>query len=128
MKTLRAIPIIFALIAFCATGGALAEDESPPTRVAQAQEAAPSGDNRPATLGDLRYFESRVDDRMARLEERMVDMFLALLFVMIMLFGLPHIPDWWNRLRANGKPATIAGVFLVAAVVLTAGVAIAGKF
>ena len=94
MKTLRAIPIIFALIAFCATGGALAEDESPPTRVAQAQEAAPSGDNRPATLGDLRYFESRVDDRMARLEERMVDMFLALLFVMIMLFGLPHIPDW----------------------------------
>ena len=128
MKTLRAIPIVFALIAFCATGGALAEDESPPARVAQAQEAAPSGDNRHATLGDIRYFESRVNDRMARLEDRMVDMFLALLFVMVALFGLPHMPDWWNRLRANGKPSAIAGVFLAAVAVLTAGVAIAIGF
>ena len=58
MKTLRAIPIVFALIAFCATGGALAEDESPPARIAQAQESSPSGDDRPATLGDIRALRS----------------------------------------------------------------------
>ena len=46
--------MIFALIALCATGGAMAQEEAQPVQAAQTQEAAPSGDNRPATLGDIR--------------------------------------------------------------------------
>ena len=146
MKTLRAIPMIFALVAFCATVQvARAQGEAESTESVQAAQAQ-SGDNRPATLGDFRDFEARIDARMSRMEQRMderinrlesrmmrmgdhmIQMFMTLIMVMLALFGMPHFPAWWNRLRANGKPATIAGVFLIAVVVLTAGAAIAGKF
>ena len=149
MKTFRLIPFVFALVAACATGGVWAEDDESvrPVRVAQAQ--AQSGDGRQATLGDIRHFESRMNERMdrmdariermesrmiqqetrldariGRLEDRMVQMFLALLAVMIALHGLPHLPDWWNRLRANGKSATVVGVLVAALAIAGAGAAI----
>ena len=125
MRILRAILPVFAVFAVCATGEARAVDGES----AQAQ-------NRPASLGDIRQFESRMDERMTRLENRMDDrmrdlegrmtqMFTALLAVMIALYGLPQLPSWWGRLRAGGKNAVASGIFLIALVVITAGVAIA---
>ena len=70
MKTLRAIPMIFALIAVCATGSATAQEESPPVQVAQTQEAAPSGDNRPATLGDIRSLRAEMHEMGRELREQ----------------------------------------------------------
>ena len=132
MRILRAILPVFAVFAVCAAGEARAVDGES----AQAQ-------NRPASLGDIRQFESRMDERMDRLESRMDDrmrhlegrmmqmeshmlqMFITMIMVMLALFGAPHFPGWWNRLRANGKSAVAAGVFFVALVVITAGAAIA---
>ena len=145
MRILRAILPVFALFAVCATGGAWAMDGESvrPVQVAQAQNGAPSGDDRPATVGDLRHFESRMDERMTglenrmddrmrhlesrmmRMEDRMIQMFTALLAVMIALYGLPQLPSWWGRLRAGGKNAVASGIFLIALVVITAGAAIA---
>ena len=138
MGILRAILPVFALFAVCAAGEARAVDgeSARPVQVAQAQNGASSGDDRPATVGDLRHFESRMDERMTRLENRMdgrmrdlegrmTQMFTALLAVMIALYGLPQLPSWWGRLRAGGKNAVASGIFLIALVVITAGVAIA---
>ena len=124
---------VFALFAFCANGVVWAADESAqPVQVAQSQDATHLGDNRPATLGDIRHFEARMEDRMnrtdariERLEDRMIQMFLALLAVMIALFGFPHLPDWWDRLRAGGKPAVIAGIVMFA--LALAGVVVAAS-
>ena len=150
MKIFRPILPVFVLVAVCATGTARADDESVrPVQIAQAQSESQSGDGRPATLGDIRHFESRMNERMdrmdariermesrmiqqetrldariGRLEDRMVQMFLALLAVMIALHGLPHLPDWWNRLRANGKSATVVGVLVAALAIAGAGAAI----
>ena len=133
MKTLRAV-LLSALFAAVFAGGTARAEESPsaePVRVAQAE----SGDNRPATLGDINRLEARsekrmdrVEDRIGQLEDRMVEMFLALLIVMVALFGIPQFPDWWNRLRANGKSGAAAGILLVVAVVgvTVAAIAIAG--
>ena len=140
MKTLRAV-LLFAFFAAAFAGGTARAEESPsaePVRIAQAE----SGDNRPATLGDLNRLEARSEKRMDRLEDyigrlekrigqlenRMVEMFLALLIVMVALFGIPQFPDWWSRLRANGKSGAAAGILLVVAVVgvTVAAIAIAG--
>ena len=140
MKTLRAV-LLSAFFAAAFAGGTARAEESPsaePVRIAQAE----SGDNRPATLGDINRLESRSEKRMDRLEDyigrlekrigqlenRMVEMFLALLIVMVALFGIPQFPDWWNRLRANGKSGAAAGILLVVAIVgvTVAAIAIAG--
>ena len=71
---------------------------------------------------------SSLEARMDSLEERMTNMFLALLMVMIALFGLPHIPDWWPRLRAQGTVAASSGIALAVLVPLIAGAIIAGGF
>lgn len=164
---------VLVLVALLTSSAAWAAD-------AQASlSAAPSDEMRPATLGDIRYLEERMDSkvssleermdskissleqrmdgrissleqrmdgrisrleermdsrlssleaRMDSLEERMTNMFLALLMVMIALFGLPHIPDWWPRLRAQGTVAASSGIALAVLVPLIAGAIIAGGF
>ena len=71
MKILRFIPLIFALSAIGATAGARAE-ESPPS--AESVRPAPSaeaplqaGDNRWATVGDIRHMENKVDSQISEL-------------------------------------------------------------
>ena len=133
MKTFRAILSAAALVAFCATG-AIRADESPPiadaASAAQAQNAASAiGDNRPATLGDLRHAQNRTDAQIsevrAEMRAAMNQMLYTLLAAMIALFGLPHLPTWWRQLRENGRPAAAAGIFLVARAIASAGAAIA---
>ena len=133
MKILRAI-LLSAFLAATFAGGTAWAEESPSielVRIAQAE----SGDNRPATLGDIgrmhARFEKRMDRldnrfdrleyRIVRLENRMVQMFLFLIAMMIALFGIPKLPDVCNRLRVNGKSMAAAGILLVAFV--TASVA-----
>ena len=136
MKTFRAILSVAALVAFCATG-AIRADESPPiadaASAAQAQTLAPAiGDNRPATLGDLRHAQNRTDAQISEVRAEMHEMratmnqmLYTLLAAMIALFGLPHLPTWWRQLRENGKPAAAARIFLVARAIASAGAAIA---
>ena len=71
---LRVIPIVFALIAVCTTGGALAENESPPVRVAQTPDATPSGNDRPATLGDIRALRAETQALGRELRAEMTNM------------------------------------------------------
>ena len=149
MKTLRPIPLIFALLAVCSPAGAQATDESAAESVRpdlSAEVPLRSGDDRQATLGDIRHFDARsnmrmtrmenrmnermdrmetqFNARMERLEDRMTQMFTALLAVMIALYGLPQLPGWWSRLRASGKTATMVGIALATLAVASAGAAI----
>ena len=79
MKLIRAILFVFALAVFCAGGAARAEEQLPDSsvsvsdsvQVAQAQESAYPGDDRPATLGDIRDAENRINARIDGMEERM---------------------------------------------------------
>ena len=66
MKTARVIPLVFAAV-LAATGAADAADNSAPiasVQVAQAGNAAESGDNRVVTFADLRHTEERINARM----------------------------------------------------------------
>ena len=136
----RAIVSVAALVVFCAAGTVRAADESSSSadsvRAAQAQGAANVGDNRPATLGDLRHVQNRMDAQiselraefraeMRALREDMNQMLYTLLAAMIALFGLTHLPTRWRQLRENGKAAAASGIFLVVLAIAGAGAAIA---
>ena len=107
------VRILAAVFAFAALSAPARAQETPapvPIQVAQAESAARVGDNRLATLGDLRHMGNRTDAQISELRgemqairEEMGRMFYALLAAMIALFGLPHLPTWWRQLRANGK-------------------------
>ena len=136
MKTFRAILSVAAVVAFCASGVSRAADESPPVadsvRSASAQDEARFGDNRLATLGDIRHTEAKISELRAEMNEMgrelraaMNQMLYTLLAAMVALFGLPHLPSWWGRLRENGKPAAALGIFLIVLAVAGAGAAIA---
>ena len=74
MKTLRAIPMIFALVAFCATVQvAQAQGEAESTESVQAAQAQ-SGDNRPATLGDIRALRAETQALGRELRAEMTNM------------------------------------------------------
>ena len=83
MKLIRGILFVFALAVFGAGGAARAEEQSSDSsvsvsdsvQVAQAQESAYPGDDRPATLGDIRGAirdaENRINARIDGMEARM---------------------------------------------------------
>ena len=67
MNTFRTILTVFALVAVFAPGVARADESARPVQVAQAQNGAQPGDNRPATLGDIRHMEARSDAQISEL-------------------------------------------------------------
>ena len=72
MKMFRPVALMVVLAAACAVAGARAEEESPLSAeavrpVAAAEVPLRSGDNRPATLGDIRHLENRVDSQISEL-------------------------------------------------------------
>ena len=132
MKTLRAIPMIFALVAFCATVQvARAQGEAESTESVQAAQAQ-SGDNRPATLGDIRSLRAEMHEmgRELRAQIQAINDTLHMAFltmagifatVMVALVGLL----WKSR---PGNLSGSAAVFLIPvalAAALTVGAAIA---
>ena len=132
MKTLRAIPMIFALVAFCATVQvAQAQGEAESTESVQAAQAQ-SGDNRPATLGDIRSLRAEMHEmgRELRAQIQAINDTLHMAFltmagifatVMVALVGLL----WKSR---PGNLSGSAAVFLIPvalAAALTVGAAIA---
>ena len=132
MKTLRAIPMIFALVAFCATVQvARAQGEAESTESVQAAQAQ-SGDNRPATLGDIRSLRAEMHEmgRELRAQIQAINDTLHMAFltmagifatVMVALVGLL----WKSR---TGNLSGSAAVFLIPvalAAALTVGAAIA---
>ena len=147
MKTLRAIPMILALIAFCATVQvARAQDGAQPVQVAQAQEATPSGDNRPATLGDIRDLRNETNALGRELRAQIQGIYeqnqlmqmqyqafynslnnalLAIIGVFATMVAGFATLIWKNR---SGTPSVSAAVFLIPvalAAALTVGAAIA---
>ena len=132
MKTLRAIPMIFALVAFFATVQvARAQGEAESTESVQAAQAQ-SGDNRPATLGDIRSLRAEMHEmgRELRAQIQAINDTLHMAFltmagifatVMVALVGLL----WKSR---PGNLSGSAAVFLIPvalAAALTVGAAIA---
>ena len=117
--SVRVLAAGFVFAALSAPAGAQETAASVPIQVAQAESAGRVGDDRLATLGDLRHMGGRTDAQISELRSEMRDirgemqaireemgrMFYALLAAMIALFGLPHLPTWWRQLRANGKSA-----------------------
>ena len=139
MKAFRAIPMIFALIAVCATGGAMAQEEAQPVQAAQTREAAPSGDNRPATLGDIRSLRAEMHEmgrelrgeiqqlRMQNLAfyDSLNNALLAIVGIFATMMAGFATLVWKNR---SGNPSGTAAVFLIPvalAAALTVGAAIA---
>ena len=124
--------MIFALVAFCATvQAARAQGEAESTESVQAAQAQ-SGDNRPATLGDIRSLRAEMHEmgRELRAQIQAINDTLHMAFltmagifatVMVALVGLL----WKSR---TGNLSGSAAVFLIPvalAAALTVGAAIA---
>ena len=127
---------LFLVVALVAPFDEAAAQDGSPSAVVQSQ----SGDNRPATLGDIHRLDARLTERFNHMENRMDlqilelrremnQMFYALLAAMVALFGLPHLPAWWNRMRGNGdgagKSVAVAGI-LIAMLAASAAIAAIG--